>query len=94
MVLFDAEFIEGFVESETSKNQFLLADKQRFISEYSKFSDFGQNAKGQFWPIFIIELWQPWKTRNTYQIWLKMVLFDAEFIEGSLKTKTSKINAY
>ena len=95
MVLFDAEFIEGFLKIKTSKNQCLLAEKNpRFFREYLKFSDFGQNAKGQFWLIFITELWQPWKTRNTYQIWLKMVLFDAEFIEGSLKTKTSKINAY
>ena len=90
MVLFDAEIIETFVKSKTSKNQFLLAEKWRFFREYSKFIDFGQNAKGQFWPIFITELCQTWKTRNTYQICLKMVLFDAEFIEGFVKTKTSK----
>ena len=91
MVLFDAEFIEGFLKTKTSKNQFLLGEKNpRFFREYLKFSDFGQNAKGQFWPIFITELWQPWKTRNTYQIWLKMVLFDAEFIGGFVTTKTSK----
>ena len=65
MVLFDAEFIEGFVKTKTSKNQRLLAEKWRFFREYSKFSDFGQNAKGQFWPILITELWQAWKTRNT-----------------------------
>ena len=90
MILFDTEFIEGFVKSKTSKNKFILAEKKRFFCEYSKLSHFGQNAKCQFWPIFITELWQPWKTRNTYQIWLKMVLFDAEFIEGFGKTKTSK----
>ena len=90
MVLFDAEVIEGFVKTKTSKNQRLLAENQRFFREYSKFSDFDQNARGQFWPIFITELRQPWKTRNTFQIWLKMVLFDAEFIEGFVKTKTSK----
>ena len=65
MVLFDAEFIEGFVQTKTSKDQRLLAEKLRFFRKYSKFSDFGQNAKGQFWPIFIIEIWQAWKTRNT-----------------------------
>ena len=80
MVLFDAEFNEGFVKTKTSKNQYLLAEKYRFFHEFSKFSDFNQNGKGQFWPIFITELLQPWKTRNTYQIWLKLILFDAEFI--------------
>ena len=59
MVLFDEEFIEGFVETKTRKNQRLLAEKYRFFREYLKFSDFGQNARGQFWPIFITELWQP-----------------------------------
>ena len=29
------------------------------------------------------------KIRNTYQIWLKMVLFDGEFIEDCVKAKTS-----
>ena len=53
MVLFDAEFIKGFVKTKASKNQRLLAEKYRIFREYSKFSDFGQNAKGQFWPIFI-----------------------------------------
>ena len=90
MVLFDADFIESFVKTKTSKNQCLLAEKKRFFQEYWKFSNFGQNAKGQFWPILITELWQPWKTRNTYQIWLKMVLFDAEIIETFVKSKTSK----
>ena len=65
MVLFDAEFIEGFVKTKTSKNQRLLAEKLRLFRKYSKFSDFGQNAKGQFCPIFITELWQAWKTRNS-----------------------------
>ena len=82
MVLFDAEFIEGFVKTKTSKKQCLLAEKCRFFREYLKFSDFGQNEKGQFWPIFITEFWQPWKKTNTYQIWLKKILFEAEFIEG------------
>ena len=50
-VLFDAEFIEGFVKKQTSKNQRLLAEKLHFFREYSKFSDFCLNAKGQFWPI-------------------------------------------
>ena len=44
----------------------------------------------QFWPIFMAELPKPRKIRNTYQILLKMVLFDADFIEGFVKTKTSK----
>ena len=65
MVLFDAQVIEAFVKTKTSKNQRLLAEKWRFFCEYSKFSDFAQNAKGQFWPIFITENWQAWKTRNT-----------------------------
>ena len=30
------------------------------------------------------------KNKNTYKIWLKMVLFDAEFIEGFVKNKTNK----
>ena len=30
------------------------------------------------------------KIRNTYQIWLKMILFDGEFIEGCVKEKTNK----
>ena len=36
------------------------------------------------------ELRKPRKIRNAYQILLKMVLLDAEFIEGFVKTKTSK----
>ena len=90
MVLLDAEFIEGFVKTKTSKHQRLLAEKLRFFREYSKFSDFGQNTKGQFWPIFITEIWQAWKTRNARQIWVNMVLFDAEFIQGFVKKKFSK----
>ena len=65
MVLFDAEFIESFVKTKTSKDQRLLAEKLRFFREYSKFCDFGHNSKGQFWPIFITEIWQAWKTTNT-----------------------------
>ena len=90
MVLFNAEFIEGFVKTKTSKKQRLLAEKYRFFREYLKFSDFDQNPRGQFRPIFITEFWPPWKTRNTEHIWLKMVVFDEEFIEGFVKTKTSK----
>ena len=45
---------------------------------------------GQFWPIFMADLLQLKKIRNTYQIWLKTVLFDGEFIEDSVKAKTSK----
>ena len=93
MVLFDADFIEGFVKSRTSKNQRLLADK---ILSFASTQNSAILAKtqganfGQFWTIFITEVWQPWKTRNTYQIWVKMVLFDAEFIESFVKSKTSK----
>ena len=46
MVLFDEEFIEGFVKTKTSKKQCLLAEKERFFREYLKFSDFGQNPYG------------------------------------------------
>ena len=35
------------------------------------------------------DLLQLKKIRNTYQIWLKMVLFDGEFIEGCVKENTS-----
>ena len=45
---------------------------------------------GQFWPIFMADLLQLKKIRNTYHIWLKMVLFDGEFIEDCVKAKTSK----
>ena len=45
---------------------------------------------GQFWPIFMAELRKPRKITNTYQILLKKVLFDAEFIERFVKSKTSK----
>ena len=89
-VLLDGEFIEDCVKAKTSKNQRLLAEKYRFFSDYSKFSDFGQNAMGQFWPIFMPDLLQLTKIRNTYQIWLKTVLFDGEFIEDSVKAKNSK----
>ena len=90
MVLFNAKFIEDFVKEKTSKNQRLLAEKWHFSRKYSKFSDFGQNAKGQFWPIFMGDLLQLKKIRNTYQIWLKIVLFDAQFIEGFVKKKNCK----
>ena len=47
---------------------------------------------GQFWPIFMADLLQLKKIRNTYQIWLKTVLLQlkGEFIEDSVKAKTSK----
>ena len=48
------------------------------------------NLYGQFWPTFMADLRQLKKVTNTYQIWLKMVLFDAAFIEGCVKRKTSK----
>ena len=88
MVLFDAEFIEGFVQTKTRKSQRLLGEKYHFFRDNLNFGIFGQNAKGQFWPIFMAEVRKPWKTTNTYQIWLKMVLFDADFIEGFVQTKT------
>ena len=89
MVLFDGEFIEDCVKAKTSNNQRLLAEQQHFSREYSKVSNFGQNARGQFWPIFMANLPQLKRIRNTYQIWLKMVLFDGEFIEDCVKAKTS-----
>ena len=61
-----------------------------FFPRVLKFSNFGQNAKSQFWPIFIAELRKPRKIRNTYQIWVKIALSDAEFIVVCVKTKTSK----
>ena len=45
---------------------------------------------GQFWPIFMADLLQLKKIGNTYQIWLKTVLFDGEFIEDCVKAKNSK----
>ena len=95
-VLFDGEFIEDCVKAKNSKNQRLLAEEidltenGRFFCDYSKFSDFGQNAMGQFWPIFMADLLQLKKIGNTYQIWLKTVLFDGEFIEDCVKAKNSK----
>ena len=89
MVLFDGEFIEDCVKAKTSNNQRLFAEKYHFSREYSKCSDFGQNAKGQFWAIFMADLLQLKKIRNTYQIWLKMVLFDRKCIEDCVKVKTS-----
>ena len=35
-------------------------------------------------------IWKLQKIRNTYQMLLKMVLFEAEFMEGFVKTKLSK----
>ena len=89
MVLFNPESFEGFVERKTSKNQHLLAEKKHFFCDCLKLSDFSQNAKSQFWPIFMAEIRKPRKIRNTYQIWLKIVLLDAKFVEGFVKTKTS-----
>ena len=90
MALFDAEFIEGFVKTKTSKSQRLLAEKQLFFREYSKFSDFGLNGSGQFWLIFMAEFREPRKMGNTYQILLKITLFDTKFIEGFVKTKRTE----
>ena len=90
MVLFDAKFIEGFVKRKTMKNQRLLAEKYHFFHEYSKFSDFGPNAKGQFWPIFKVEIRKLRKLTNTYRILVKMVLFDVQFIEDFVKRKSTK----
>ena len=53
-------------------------------------SHFGQNAKGQFWPIFIAELRKPRKIGNTYGILVKIALCDKELIVVCVKTKTSK----
>ena len=77
MVLFDAEFIEGFFKRKTMKNQLLLAEKYHFFHEYSKLSDFGPNAKGQFWPIFKVEHRKLRKLTNTYRILVEMALSDA-----------------
>ena len=88
--LSDADLIAVCVKSKTGKNQRLLAEKKHFFREYSKFSHFGQNTKSQFCPIFIAELWKPRKIANTYRILVKIALFDAKFIEGFVKTKTSK----
>ena len=90
MVLFNAKFIEGFVKRKTMKNQRLLAEKYHFFHEYSKFRDVGPNAKGQFRPIFKVEIRKLRKLTNTYRILVKMVLFKAEFIEGFVKRKTMK----
>ena len=53
VALSDAELIVVFVKTKTSKNQHLLAEKSHFYGKYSKFSDFGQNAKRQFLSIFV-----------------------------------------
>ena len=45
---------------------------------------------GQFWPIFMADLLQLKQIGNTYQIWLKTVLFDGEFIEDCVKANNSK----
>ena len=68
MVLFDGEFIEDCVKVKTSKIEGLLAEKKHSSREYSKVIDFGENAKGQFWPIFMADLLQLKKIRTTYQI--------------------------
>ena len=57
MVLFEAEFIEGFVKTKTSKNERALAEK--FFPRLLKISDFGQNAEGQFWLSFKAEFRKP-----------------------------------
>ena len=41
-----------------AKNQPLFAEKKHF---------FGQNAKGQFWPIFVAKLRKPRKIGNNYR---------------------------
>ena len=89
-VLLDGDFIERFVKRKTMKNQRVLAEKQHFFQHYSKFSNFNQNAKSQLQPIFMAELRKPRKLRNTYRILVKIVLFDAEFIQCFLKRKTMK----
>ena len=83
-------FLKRYVKTKTTKTQPLLDDKKFFFRQYSKFSDFGLNTKHQFWPIFMSKLRKPRKIRNTYQILLKMVLFDAAFIEGFVPTNISK----
>ena len=48
MVLFDGEYIEDCVKTKTSINQRLFTEKKHYTREYSKWSDFGQNATAQF----------------------------------------------
>ena len=94
MVVFDAEFIEGFVKTKTSKKQCLLAEKYGFFREYLKFSDFGQNEKGQFWPIFITEFWQPWKKQILIRFDWKRSYLKQNLLKVLLKQKLAKTNAY
>ena len=63
---------------------------KHFFRDYSKLSHFGQNAKSQFWPIFIAELRKLRKIGNTYGFLVKIALSDKEFIVVCGKTKTSK----
>ena len=81
--------LQFVLKKKTSKNQ-RLSWEIAFSRDYSKFSRFGQNAKGQFWPIVIAELWKPRKIANTYRILVKIALSDADFIVVCVKTKTSK----
>ena len=37
---------------------FTLLTEENVEKRSSKFSDFGQNAKSQFWPIFMPDLWK------------------------------------
>ena len=90
IALFDTEFILLGIKTTNSKKQRLLAEKWQFSRKNSKFSHFGQNAKGQFWPIFIAWLPKLRKIANTYRIFMQIALFDAQFIVIGVKPNTSK----
>ena len=79
------------VISDTKVCEFQFSISNRYLPTSTQNSaNFGQNANSQFWPIFMAELRKPQKIRNPYQLSLRKVLLDAEFIEGFVKTKTSR----
>ena len=88
MVLFEAEFIEGFVKTKTSKNERALAEK--FFPRLLKIQRFWPKCRGPILAEFQGWISQALKIGNTYRILVKMILFDVEFILFFIGTKTRK----
>ena len=92
-VLLDAEFV--LVLYQNYQKQTSISWEIAFFRRVLKMGDFGQNAKGgpllfwPKWPIFMAQIRKPRKIGNTYQILVKMVLLDVEFILLFIGTKTS-----
>ena len=79
-----------FCENKNYQKQIPISWEIAFLPRVLKIHRFWPKRKGPILADFHNWTFAVLKKRNTYQIWLKIIYFDAEFIEDFVKTKTSK----